>query len=102
MFITVFPDAETKTVYRNRNNNCYKRQRSLRDYPFKKRKLFDRGLESNSDDAISSSPGKGSSVDAAHGGSPGPSSAFGAVQHASSFQPRDSHGTMRAFDSLYS
>lgn len=73
-----FPDAETKTVYRNRNN-CYKRQRSLRDYPFKKRKLFDHGLEFNSDDGISSdalysSPVKGTSVDVsglgatAHGG----------------------------------
>ncbi|KAM7527764.1 hypothetical protein LguiB_031174 [Lonicera macranthoides] len=91
-------DAETKTVYRNRNN-CYKRQRSLRDYPFKKRKLFDPGLEFDFDsgvssDAISSSPVKGASVDASGLGATAQGatapSAFGAG-HSASFQPRDSH-----------
>ncbi|KAK6163183.1 hypothetical protein DH2020_000047 [Rehmannia glutinosa] len=38
--------------YLNRKNN-FKRQRSLRDYPFKKRKLYDFSLVSNSDEGIS-------------------------------------------------
>ncbi|KAL2471268.1 Telomere repeat-binding protein 5 [Abeliophyllum distichum] len=46
------PDAE-RCNYLNRNNS-YKRQRSQRDYPFKKRKFFDCSSVSNSDEGISS------------------------------------------------
>lgn len=35
-------------------NKSYKRQRSQRDYPFKKRKFFDCSSVSNSDEGISS------------------------------------------------
>ncbi|KAK4408594.1 Telomere repeat-binding protein 5 [Sesamum angolense] len=36
------------------NTNNFKRERSMRDYPFKKRKLYDCGSGSNSDEAIDS------------------------------------------------
>lgn len=53
--------------YLNRKN-CFKHQRSLRDYPFKKRKLFDCGSVSNSDEGNSSDglctlPGNGTNGD---------------------------------------
>lgn len=38
--------------YLNRKNG-FKRQRSLRDYPFKKRKLYDCSSVSNSDESVS-------------------------------------------------
>lgn len=49
--------------------NSNKRQRSLRDYPLKKRRLYDRNLLTDAEDRVnsdytSSSPGKGSSGDA--------------------------------------
>ncbi|GFZ18030.1 TRF-like 2 [Actinidia rufa] len=61
-------DSETKPVYHNRKT-CYKRQRSQRDYPIKKRILYDRVSVSNFDggvshEDISSSPRKGSSFGA--------------------------------------
>ncbi|CAA3009631.1 telomere repeat-binding 5 [Olea europaea subsp. europaea] len=46
------PHAERRN-YLNRNNS-YKRKRSQRDYPFKKRKFFDCSSVSNSDEGISS------------------------------------------------
>lgn len=63
----MFTDAETTPDYGNRKN-CYNCQRSVRDYPFKKRKLYDRCSLSNSDgglssDVISSLPGQGSNGD---------------------------------------
>ncbi|KAM7496527.1 hypothetical protein LguiA_020941 [Lonicera macranthoides] len=80
-------DAETTPVYGNRKN-CYNCQRSVRDYPFKKRKLYDRCSLSNSDgglDVISSLPGQGSNGDGFATGTP----AFALDQQAS-FQTRDS------------
>ncbi|XP_057480798.1 telomere repeat-binding protein 5-like [Actinidia eriantha] len=61
-------DSETKPVYHNRKT-CYKRQRSQRDYPIKKRILYDRVSLSNFDggvshEDISSSPRKGFSFGA--------------------------------------
>ncbi|XP_057954935.1 telomere repeat-binding protein 5-like isoform X2 [Malania oleifera] len=46
-------DGELKPIYRNRKT-CNKRPRSQRNYPFKKRKLFDCSSASNSDGGISS------------------------------------------------
>ncbi|KAI7726624.1 hypothetical protein M8C21_025198, partial [Ambrosia artemisiifolia] len=40
-------------VYSN-NKTCYKRQRSLKDYPFKKRRLYELDNFSNSDDVVDS------------------------------------------------
>ncbi|KAK2996052.1 hypothetical protein RJ640_022169 [Escallonia rubra] len=82
-------DADLRPAYRSRRN-FYHRQRSLRDYPFKKRKIYDHSSVSNSgggfsSDGMSSSPGKVSSGDVSAG-----TSAFAAGQHTS-FQPRDSH-----------
>lgn len=44
-------DEELKAAYRNRKT-CYKRQRSLKDYPFKKRRLYELDNFSNSDDVV--------------------------------------------------
>ncbi|XP_059660764.1 telomere repeat-binding protein 2 isoform X2 [Cornus florida] len=79
--------TEIRALYRNRKN-CYKRHRSQKDYPVKKRKLFSRSRVSNS-----GSPRKGFSRDAfgssrIHGASLAGQRTF--------FQSRDSHG-MRAF-----
>lgn len=49
IFIFFFPDGEVKTIYRNKKNS-YKRQRSQRNYPFKKRKLLYCSPVSNSGD----------------------------------------------------
>ncbi|XP_059626594.1 telomere repeat-binding protein 5-like isoform X2 [Cornus florida] len=98
----LYTGAERKPAYRNRKN-CYKRQRSQRDYPFKKRKLFDCSSVSNSDggissEGISSLPGKGFSGDASdsgaamNGATGTPASA--ASQHTS-FQSKDSHVKLR-------
>ncbi|KAA8549282.1 hypothetical protein F0562_000966 [Nyssa sinensis] len=92
-------DGELKPVYRTRKN-CYKRQRSLKDYPFKKRRLYEHSSISNSDggisnEGISSSPGKGLCGDAGptmHGATG--TSACGAGQCAS-FQYRDSRVKLR-------
>ncbi|KAL0390429.1 UNVERIFIED_CONTAM: Telomere repeat-binding protein 5 [Sesamum calycinum] len=47
-------NADTEICnYLNRKNN-FKRERSMRDYPFKKRKLYDCGSGSNSDEGIDS------------------------------------------------
>ncbi|KAI3772320.1 hypothetical protein L6452_03502 [Arctium lappa] len=72
-------DAELKPVYHNKKT-CYKHQRSLRDYPFKKRRLYQ--LENPSDsDNRSGSPRKGSiEVE----------SSLGAAQDPA-FQAQDSH-----------
>ncbi|KAA8543860.1 hypothetical protein F0562_021963 [Nyssa sinensis] len=94
--------AEIKPVCCSRKN-CYKRQRSQRDYPFKKRKLYARSSVSNSDggicsEDISSSPGKGINGVASglgttmHGATA--KSICGTGQH-SSFQSRDSHVKLR-------
>ncbi|CAK9139491.1 unnamed protein product [Ilex paraguariensis] len=90
-------DTETKAVYHRKKS--HKQQRSQRDYPFKKRKLYFCSSVSNSDgeissDGIASSPGKGSNGD---------TSCLGAIMHEAtgtlayaagqhrSFQCRDSH-----------
>lgn len=70
--VILCPDLETKPVYHNRKI-CYKRKRSLRDYPFKKRILLDGRSLSNSDggitsEGISGSPRKGFSCDASGSG----------------------------------
>ncbi|CAK9139155.1 unnamed protein product [Ilex paraguariensis] len=88
--------AAMRPVYRSKVG--YKRQRSQRDYPFKKRKFYYCSSVSNdggsNNDSISSSPGKGSNGDASglgailHGATG--TSAYAAGQHVS-FQSRDSH-----------
>ncbi|GMP49328.1 hypothetical protein CsSME_00016350 [Camellia sinensis var. sinensis] len=94
-------DSEIKPVYHNRKI-CYKHRRSQMDYPFKKRRLYDRSSVSNfegiSSEGISSSPRKGFSCDAS-GSSATPRGASGisacvAVQHTS-FQSRDSYVKLR-------
>ena len=76
--IILSPDSEIKPVYHNKKTS-YKRQRSQRDYPIKKRILYDRSSVSNFDggvsrEGISSSPRKGFSFGAScsaatvHGG----------------------------------
>ncbi|GMP49322.1 hypothetical protein CsSME_00016344 [Camellia sinensis var. sinensis] len=86
-------DSEIKPVYHNRKI-CYKHRRSQRDYPFKKRRLYDRSSVSNfegiSSEGISSSPRKGFSCDASASGI----SACVAGQHTS-FQSRDSYVKLR-------
>lgn len=47
-------DGNLKPIYHSRKN-CYKRQLSQMNIPFKKRKLFDRSSVSNSDGFIRSS-----------------------------------------------
>ncbi|XP_058199530.1 telomere repeat-binding protein 5-like [Rhododendron vialii] len=94
--------AETKPAYHNRKN-CYKRKRSLRDYPLKKRILYDGRSLSNSDggitsEGISSSPRKGFSCDASGSGAT-LHGAFGTTSGVASrhtpFQSRDSHVKLR-------
>uniref|UniRef100_A0A5B7AQG3 Putative telomere repeat-binding protein 5 n=1 Tax=Davidia involucrata TaxID=16924 RepID=A0A5B7AQG3_DAVIN len=96
------PDAEINPVYRTRKNG-YKRQRSQRDYPFKKRKFYDRSSVSNSDggicnEGISTSPGKGFSGVASglgtkmHGAT---GTSFCGTGQRTSFQSRDSHVKLR-------
>ncbi|KAG5515277.1 hypothetical protein RHGRI_036350 [Rhododendron griersonianum] len=94
--------AETKPGYHNRKN-CYKRKRSLRDYPLKKRILYDGRSLSNSDggitsEGISSSPRKGFSCDASGSGAT-LHGAFGTTSGVASrhtpFQSRDSHVKLR-------
>ncbi|KAJ9698445.1 hypothetical protein PVL29_007501 [Vitis rotundifolia] len=95
-------DGEVKPIYRNKRN-CYKRQRSQRNYPFKKRKLLYCSSVSNSEggngnERISDSPQMGINGDASgsglklHGGIG--TSASVAGQHTS-FQSRDSHVKLR-------
>lgn len=95
-------DGEVKPIYRNKRN-CYKRQRSQRNYPFKKRKLLYCSSVSNSEGGngshrISDSPQMGINSDASgsglklHGGIG--TSASVAGQHTS-FQSRDSHVKLR-------
>ncbi|KAF7120538.1 hypothetical protein RHSIM_Rhsim13G0081300 [Rhododendron simsii] len=94
--------SETKPGYHNRKN-CYKRKRSLRDYPLKKRILYDGRSLSNSDggitsEGISSSPRKGFSCDASGSGAT-LHGAFGTTSGVASrhtpFQSRDSHVKLR-------
>ncbi|KAK9279583.1 hypothetical protein L1049_013262 [Liquidambar formosana] len=93
--------GELKPIYRNRKT-CYRRQRSQRNYPFKRRKLFDRSSVSNSDGGISS---EGISYSFKNGidgdvfglgpkmhGATGTSSVAGQNK---SFQSRDSHVKLR-------
>ncbi|CBI16113.3 unnamed protein product, partial [Vitis vinifera] len=95
-------DGEVKPIYRNKRN-CYKRQRSQRNYPFKKRKLLYCSSVSNSEGGngsqrISDSPQMGINSDASgsglklHGGIS--TSASVAGQHTS-FISRDSHVKLR-------
>ncbi|KAJ9548388.1 hypothetical protein OSB04_020931 [Centaurea solstitialis] len=71
-------DAELKHVYHHNKKTCYKHQRSLRDYPFKKRRLYQ--LENPSDsDNRSGSPRKGED-----------GSSLGGAQDPN-FQVQDSH-----------
>lgn len=99
---TVYPDGELKPVYRNRKL-CYKRQRSQRIYPCKRRRLFDRCSVSNADGGISSegispsfknegSDGDAFGVDFKMHGAGGTSSAAG---QNTSFLSRDSHVKLR-------
>lgn len=53
MDFLILPDVDFKPAYWNRKNS-YKRLRSDRNYPFKKRKFFDCISVSNSDEGISS------------------------------------------------
>ncbi|XAR60605.1 hypothetical protein NMG60_11034044 [Bertholletia excelsa] len=95
-------DSEIKPVCHNRNN-YYKRQRSQRDYPFKKRKLYDSSSVSNSDggingEGIAKYSGKrvscnvSSSAAKLHGASGTPARVAG---QRTSLQPRDSHVKLR-------
>ncbi|GKV32890.1 hypothetical protein SLEP1_g41456 [Rubroshorea leprosula] len=95
-------DEDLKPSYCNRNN-CYKRLRSERNYPFKKRKFFQYASLPNSDGGISSegiahSPEKGINGDAT-GSCP---KMHGATGESSSvadqprlFHPRDSRVKLR-------
>ncbi|GFS39167.1 TRF-like 2 [Actinidia rufa] len=107
---------------------CYKRQRSQRDYPFKKKKLYDHSSVSNSDRGTSSKdmttfPGKGFSCDAPGLGatmnrasgtsarvaghytisqskdSHASGTAVRVTGHYTKFQSKDSHG-IRAYDGV--
>ncbi|XP_063943370.1 telomere repeat-binding protein 5 isoform X2 [Daucus carota subsp. sativus] len=89
---------ETKPVYQNKANG-YKRQRSLRDYPIKKRRLYGHSFETNAYEMVNNndtsfSPGKGYSENAS-GSVPTMHEAKGVSTFATSqqncFQPRDSH-----------
>lgn len=67
-FFVESSDRDQKPNYHNRKN-CYKRQRSQMNIPFKKRKLFDRSAILNIDEGISregffDSRGKGITGDA--------------------------------------
>ncbi|KDP42252.1 hypothetical protein JCGZ_02982 [Jatropha curcas] len=94
--------GDSKPLYHKRKN-YYKYQRSERLYPFKKRKHFGYGSQSNSEEGISSefvsnSPQKGSARDAVGSylkmhGATGASSSVGGQQN--SYQPRDSHVKLR-------
>ncbi|XP_057472616.1 telomere repeat-binding protein 5-like isoform X2 [Actinidia eriantha] len=87
--------SETKPVYHNRKI-CYKSQRSQRDYPFKKRKLYDHSSVSNYDRGTSSKGmttflGKGFSCDA-----PGSGATVNGARiagHYTKFQSKDSHAS---------
>ncbi|KAJ4970447.1 hypothetical protein NE237_003546 [Protea cynaroides] len=91
-------DEETKPVHRSRKSS-YTRQRSQRNFPLKKRKLFDGSSISTSDGGISSegvsnSPIKGIHKDVMGSGATvheasGASSSVAGLQAA--FQSRDSH-----------
>ncbi|KAM2985806.1 hypothetical protein FF2_006159 [Malus domestica] len=92
---------DMKPNYHNRKN-CYKRQRSQMNMPFKKRRLFDRSTVPNPDQGISREGffdlrGKGTNVNASASCSKmqatGMSSSVGG-QH-SSFQSRNSHVKLR-------
>lgn len=88
-------DGELRHVYRSRKS-CYKRQRSQRNYPFKKRKLFNHSSASNFDGVISNGSistlsEKGRNEDA-HGAKRISSSMTG---HHTSFRSRDSHVKLR-------
>ncbi|KAI3788069.1 hypothetical protein L2E82_00707 [Cichorium intybus] len=84
--------------YRNRKN-CYKRQRSLKDYPIKKRRLYEFDHFSNSDDVANSedrsSPPQKESVENGPGlgvKSTGGTKTPGLVSKQNpAFQTRDSH-----------
>ncbi|KAL3530765.1 hypothetical protein ACH5RR_010087 [Cinchona calisaya] len=89
-------DADIKNVYHNGKND-FKQQRSQRDYPFKKRKLYHCSSLSNSDggnctDGMCKSPGKGSSGDPSASMLPRVSGTLTseASEHAS-FRSKDAH-----------
>ncbi|XP_048231080.1 telomere repeat-binding protein 5 isoform X2 [Ricinus communis] len=101
-FLWVHAGGDSKPFYHKRKN-YYKYQRSERLYPFKKRKHFGYGSQSNFEGAISrefisDSPKKGSIGDAAvsspkmHGATAASSSIAG---QRNSFQSRDSHVKLR-------
>ncbi|KAK4376036.1 hypothetical protein RND71_006713 [Anisodus tanguticus] len=94
--------GKTMHVYHNRNIGC-KHQRSQRDFPFKKRKLFKCGSFSNSDGEMSTDGGNSSSpTNDLHGNSSGSSKASSGGCTApgtsvfnvgrASFRPDDSRG----------
>lgn len=95
-----FPGGKAMHVYYNRNigykRDGYKHQRSQRDFPFKKRKVFKCGSFSNSDgemstDGISSSP-----TNDLHGNASGSSKASSGGLFSSEFTPscNNMHMTM--------
>ncbi|XP_015874015.2 telomere repeat-binding protein 5 isoform X3 [Ziziphus jujuba] len=95
------PDGDIKPLYRSRKD-CYKRQRSQMNIPFKKRKLFDRGSGVKSDGGINGdgffhSPEEGTgdatgSFPKLRGGTGRSCSMPG---QRASFQSRDSHVKLR-------
>ncbi|CAH1429912.1 unnamed protein product [Lactuca virosa] len=91
-------DEEMKGGFRNRKS-CYKRLRSLKDYPFKKRRLYEFEYFSNSDDVVNSedqsSPPRKDSIENGSGfgvKSTGGTKTSGLVSKQNpAFQTRDSH-----------
>ncbi|KAF8397470.1 hypothetical protein HHK36_016387 [Tetracentron sinense] len=85
-------DGETRPVYRFRKS-CYTRQRSQRNFPFKRRKLFDRSSVSKSDGGISSEQIFNSPEKSINGDSIGSASGASSpvVGQQTSFRSRDSH-----------
>ncbi|XP_023758827.1 telomere repeat-binding protein 5 [Lactuca sativa] len=91
-------DEEMKGGFRNRKS-CYKRPRSLKDYPFKKRRLYEFEYFSNSDDVVNSedqsSPPRKDSIENGSGfgvKSTGGTKTSGLVSKQNpAFQTRDSH-----------
>ncbi|KAF8395134.1 hypothetical protein HHK36_019075 [Tetracentron sinense] len=90
-------DGEMKPVYRNRKT-CFTRQRSQRNFSFKRRKLYQSSVSTSdggiSSEGISTSPekginGDGTASDATMHGATGTSSSVAGQQ--ASFQSMDSH-----------
>ncbi|KAJ4979452.1 hypothetical protein NE237_010232 [Protea cynaroides] len=95
-------DGEMKPIHYNRKSS-YTRQRSQRNFPFKKRKLFDGSSISTSDGGISSEGISSSPIKGIHGDLTGSGATVHEASGASSsaagqqatFQLRDSHVKLR-------